>query len=147
MLAAQHLPSTLNRSTIFGDRLFESCQFYRSVVTCHVVATNLSISSSCNQSVKIMHCTFKKIVICRLLQLVVKQLVARLWIKRFDSELATSLFTNCCRLVVNKLSQAMRTHPDIGSLITSLFQEFRAQLQVLTSSFQGNRWSSCEPAD
>ena len=143
------MPSTLNRSTIFCHRLVESCQFCRSVVTCHVVATNLSISSSCN--LKSCIALSKKLSFADSYNLLsnnlLKQFLARLWIKRFDDELAASLFTNCCRLVVNKLSQAMRTHPDIGLLITSLLQEFRAQLQLLTSSFQGNCRSSCEPAD
>ena len=48
---------------------------------------------------------------------------ASLWITSFDNQLATSLLTTCNRLVVNKLSQAMRTHADIGFLITSLFQD------------------------
>ena len=51
-----------------------------------------------------------------------KHLAASLWITSFDNQLATSLLTTCNRLVVNKLSQAMRTHPDIGLLITSLLQ-------------------------
>ena len=34
-------------------RRVASCQFYRLVITCQQVATNLSISSSCNKSVKI----------------------------------------------------------------------------------------------
>ena len=34
-------------------RIVASCQFYRLVVTCQQVATNLSISSSYNKSVKI----------------------------------------------------------------------------------------------
>ena len=38
------------------------------------------------------------------------------------NQLVTSLLTTCNRLVVNKLSQAIRTHPDIGLLITSLLQ-------------------------
>ena len=38
-------------------------------------------------------------------------------------QLVTSLLTSCSRLVVNKLLQAMRTHPDIGLLTTSLLQE------------------------
>ena len=54
-----------------------------------------------------------------------KQLVASLWITSFDNQLATSLLTAFNTLVVNKLSQAMRTHPDIGLLITSLLQDVR----------------------
>ena len=41
-----------------------------------------------------------------------KQLAASLWITSFDNQLATSLLTTCNKLVVNKLSKAMRTHPD-----------------------------------
>ena len=44
--------------------------------------------------------------------------VASLWITSLHNQLATSLLTTCNRLVVNKLSQAMRTHPDIGLLTT-----------------------------
>ena len=37
-------------------------------------------------------------------------------------QLGTSLLKTCNKLVVNKLSQAMRTHPDIGLLTTMLLQ-------------------------
>ena len=37
-------------------------------------------------------------------------------------QLGTSLLTTCNRLVVNKFSQAMRTHPAIGLLTTMLLQ-------------------------
>ena len=47
-----------------------------------------------------------------------KQLAASLWITSFDNKLVSSLVTTC-----NKLSQAMRTHPDIDLLMTSLLQE------------------------
>ena len=47
-----------------------------------------------------------------------KQLVGSLWITSSDNQLATSLLTTCNRLVINKLSQDMRTHPDIGLLMT-----------------------------
>ena len=52
-----------------------------------------------------------------------KQIAASLWITSFDNQLAASLLTTCNSLVVNKLSQAMRTHPDIGLLITGLLQD------------------------
>ena len=45
-----------------------------------------------------------------------KQLAASLWITSFDNQLASSLFTTCNRLVVNKLSQAMQMHPEIRLL-------------------------------
>ena len=84
------------------------------------VATNLSISSSCNKSVKI-----RLVVTCRIQTCynLLKQLAASLWITSFNNQLATILLTTCNRLVVNKLSQAMRMHPDIGLLITSLLQD------------------------
>ena len=55
--------------------------------------------------------------------LLVEQLATSLWITSFGNQLATSLSTTCNKLVVNKLSQAMRTHPDIGLLIISLLQD------------------------
>ena len=42
---------------------------------------------------------------------------------RFDSQLTTSLLTTCNRPVVNKLSQTVLTLPEIGSLITGLWQD------------------------
>ena len=74
------------------------------------VATNLSISSSGNKSVKI------RLVATCYLEIrynLLKQLAASLWITSFDNQLATSLLTTCNRLAVNKLSQVMRMHPDI----------------------------------
>ena len=90
------------------------------VSTCQQVTINLSILSSCNKSVKI-----RVIATCRLQTCynLFKQLAANLWITNCDNQLATSLLTTCKqsnRLVVNKLSQAMRTHPNVGLLITSL---------------------------
>ena len=81
------------------------------------IATSLSISSSCNKSVKI-----SLVATCHNAGLF--QLVETICNKRFEIinlqqvrwQLATSLLTTCNRLVVNKLSQAMRTHPDIGLL-------------------------------
>ncbi len=37
-------------------------------------------------------------------------------------QLAASLLTTCNRLVIIKLEQAMRTHPDIGLVIADLLQ-------------------------
>ena len=45
-----------------------------------------------------------------------KQLAASLWITSFDNQLAKTLLTKCNRRVVNKLPEAMQTHPDIGLL-------------------------------
>ena len=59
-----------------------------------------------------------------------KQLAASLWITSFDNQLAVTLLTTCNRLVVNKLSQAMRTHPDIGLLI-----QFFARCQQTCCNF------------
>ena len=80
---------------------------------------NLSISSSCEKSVKIRRVTTGHLQACYNL---LKQFVASLWITSFEYRLVTSLLTTCNRLVVNKLSQAMQTHSDIGLLITSLLQ-------------------------
>ena len=103
-----------------SHRLVASCQFYRLVVTCQQVATNLSVSSGYNKSVKISLVATCHLQTCYNL---LKQLAAILWITSFDNQLATSLLTTCNTLVVNKLSQAMQTHPDIGLLITSLLQD------------------------
>ena len=58
-----------------------------------------------------------------MLQLIMCRLVVTCWKTSFDHQLATSLLTTCNRLVVNKLSQALRTLPDIRLLITSLLQD------------------------
>ena len=78
-------------------------------------ATNLSISSSCTSLLK---SGLLQLVICKLVNYnLLKQLVASVWIKSFDHQLATNLLTTLNRLVVNKLSQGIRTHPDIGLLL------------------------------
>ena len=97
-----------------------SYQFYRLVATCKQFATNLSISLSCNKSVKVRLNVFFHLQIC---YNSLKQLAASLWITNFDNQLTTSLMTTWDRLVVNKLSQGMQTHPDIGLLITNLLQD------------------------
>ena len=93
---------------------------HRLVATCQQVTTNLSTSSSCNKSTKM-----RLIATCRLqtCYTFLKLLAASLGITSFDNQLETSLLTTCNRLVVNKLSQDMRTHPDIDLLITSLLQD------------------------
>ena len=85
-----------------------------------LVATNLSISSSCNKSVKI-----RLVATCHLQTYynLLKQLAASLWITCFDNQLLPSLLTTCNKLVVNQLSQAIRTHPDNCLLMTSLLQD------------------------
>ena len=52
-----------------------------------------------------------------------KQLVASLWITGFDNQFARSVLITYNRLVVNKLSQAVGTHLDIGLSITSQCQD------------------------
>ena len=89
-------------------RLVASWQFYQLVATCEQVATSLSISSSCNKSVKIRLVENCHLQTCYNL---LNKLQA-CW----NNQLATSLFTTCKRLVINKLSPAMQTHPDIGLL-------------------------------
>ena len=83
---------------------------------CFNLSTNLSISSSCNKSVKIRLVATCHLQVCYNL---LKKLAASLWITSFDDQLATSLLTTCNRLVLGELSQAMRTHPDISLWITS----------------------------
>ena len=98
-------------------RRVASCQFYRLVITCQQLATNLSILSSCKKSVKI-----RLVATCHL-QIrynLLKQLAESLWITSFDNQLATSLLTTCNRLVVNKLPQTMRTHSEIKTHIYPL---------------------------
>ena len=86
-------------------RLVESCRIYWFVTTFQQVVTSLSVSSSYNKSVKIrVIATCHLQTCCNLL----KQFAASLWITSFDNQLATRLLTTCSRLVVNKLSQAMR---------------------------------------
>ena len=98
------------------------------VATCQQVATNLSISSSCNKSVK----KIRLVATCHLQTCsnLLKQLAASLWITSFDNQFATSLFTTCNRRFVNRPLQAMRTHPDIGSSIKSLLKDDNLDLRV-----------------
>ena len=51
-----------------------------------------------------------------------ERLAASLRITSFGNQPATSLLTTCNRPVVNKLSQAVRTHSDIG-LLVEFFQD------------------------
>ena len=90
-----------------------SFQFCQLVANCQQVSTSLSVSSSCNKSVKISLVATCHLQTCYNM---FKKLAARLLITSCDNQLATNLLTNCNRLVVNKLWQAMRTHPDIGLL-------------------------------
>ena len=95
------------------DRLVAICQFYRLLANCWEVATRLSTSSSCNKLVKVRLAATCDLETCYSL---LKQLASSLWITSFENKLATSQLTTCNRLVVNKLSQAMQTHPDVGLL-------------------------------
>ena len=76
--------------------LVQGCQIYRLVATCQQVATNLSISSSCNRSVKM-----RLVITCHLQNgyNLFKQLAASLWITSFENQLATSLLTISNRFV------------------------------------------------
>ena len=72
-----------------------SCQIYRFVATCQRFATNLTVSSSCNKSVKI-----KLVATCYLQTLL--QLVETTWCKPVEKKvleinLQTSLLTTCNR--------------------------------------------------
>ena len=91
-------------------RLVEICQFCWFVAICQQVATNLSISSRCS-------CHLQT---CYNLS---KQLAASLWLTSVDNQPATNLLTTRNRLVVNKLSQTMRTNLDIGLFFSSLLQD------------------------
>ena len=143
----QHMNACTGRFTRTGTtnlhnqqrhRLVASCQLYWLVATrCEQVAKNLSNSSSCKKSVKmrlVATCYLQNCSTCNL-----KKLVASPWITSFDNQLATSLLTTCNRLFVNKLSQAMRTHSDIGLLITRLLLNLKrpvANCMFLTVELQ-----------
>ena len=75
---------------------------YRLVANCQQFATNLSISLSCNKSVKIRLVATCHLQTCYNL---LKQLASSLWITSFDNQRATNLLITCNSLVVNKLSQ------------------------------------------
>ena len=89
-------------------RLVERCQFYRLVATCQFQQSSCRLVATCHLQTRYN---------------LLKQLAASLWITSFDNKLAANLLTACNRLVINKLSQAMGTHPDIGLLMTSLLQD------------------------
>ena len=78
--------------------------------TCWQFATDLLISSSCNKPFKI-----KLIATCHLYRLVTT-CCKNLQQACGQQGLAINLQQTCNRLVVNKLPQTMRTHPDIGLL-------------------------------
>ena len=59
-------------------------------------------------------CRFQNQACCNLSFADLVQLAASLWITSFDNKLANSLLTTYNRLVDKKLSEAMRTYPDIG---------------------------------
>ena len=84
-----------------------------------------NLSASCNKVVGLIKLQQLKIRLQALQTCynLFKQLVPSLWITSFDDQLAASLLTTYNTLVVNKLSQTMRTHPDIGLLITSLLHD------------------------
>ena len=51
-----------------------------------------------------------------------KQLASSLWMKSLENQLASNLLKLAADLLSSKLEQAMRTHPDIGLMATSLQQ-------------------------
>ena len=89
------------------------CKLYILPTCCNLSTrcNSLSILSSCKKSVKI-----RLVAICHLQTCynLLKQFAESLLITSLDNQFATSLLKTCDRLVLNKLSQAMRTHPDIG---------------------------------
>ena len=107
-----------------------SCQIYQFVSTCQQVETSLSISSSCNKSVKIRLVATCHLQTCyNLLKKVATRLLNKL--QQVCWQLATSPLTTCKRLVVNKLSIAMQTHPDI-SLLNKLSQDVNRLVTTYT---------------
>ena len=135
----QHMNACSGRFTRTGatnlhdqqcHRLVASCQLYWLVATrCEQVATNLSNSSSCKKSVKIRLVATYYLQNCSTCNLL-KKLVPSPWITSFDNQLATSLFTTCNRLFLNKLSQVMRTHSDISLSLARLLLNFKSLLQI-----------------
>ena len=71
-----------------------------SILSCQQVATNLSISSSCNKSVKIKLLVTYYLQNCHNL---LKQLAASLWIASCDNQSVTSLITSSKILFVRQL--------------------------------------------
>ena len=94
---------------------------------CKQITTNLSILSSCYKFVKIRLVATCQLQTCYNL---LNKFAASLWITRYDNQLATNLLTTCNRLVINKLSQAVRTHPDIAIWITRLLQDANRLVEI-----------------
>ena len=84
--------------------------FYRLFATCQQFATTFSVSSICKKPENMACCNLS----CTDLLPLVETTCSKLG----DNKLSQSA---CNRLVVNKLPQAMRTHPDID-LSTDLMQ-------------------------
>ena len=96
-------------------RLAASSGFYR--LCC-------KLSKSCSNSVDFIKLqqvcqnqTYCNLISAALLQ-VVETTCIKLVDKSLDNELAASLLTTCSRLVIIHPEQAMRTHPDIGLMMT-----------------------------
>ena len=95
-----HLLQVVNFTDLLQlvNKLQQACQF-------HQVVTDLLKSG------------LLQLVICRLVTTCLNNLQqACMFITRLDNQFAASPSTICNRFIVNKLSQAMRTHPDIGLL-------------------------------
>ena len=59
-----------------------------------------------------------------------------------DNQLALSLLTTSCKLVIIKPEQAMRTHPDIGLMSPSLVQFWLCTVQAASYKWVFKRLKS-----
>ena len=97
-----------------------------------ILPTCCNLSTSCNKLVNFIKLQQVRIVKIRIVAIchlqtcynLLKQLAESLLITSLDNQFATSLLTICDRLVLNKRSQAMRMHPDIG-LCNKLLQDVK----------------------
>ena len=104
-----------------------ACDFFqttqpKTLQTCcklYIFPVCFNLSTNCNELVNFIKLQqIRLVAICHLQTCynLLKQLAASRWITSFDNQFATSLLTTFNNFAVNKLSQAMRTHPDIGLL-------------------------------
>ena len=97
------------------NKLQQTCQF-------HQVATSLLKPGLLQLVISVPTCYN-----------LLEKLAASLWITSFDNQLATSLLTTCNRLVINKLSQAIRRILiDVGLLVTNLLQDVKTDFLKLS---------------
>ena len=105
-------------------RLDASCEFYRPEAICQqVVSSLLTASSSCICE----HQTYCSLIFADLLKVDETTCIK----PACSSQLAVRLLTTCNRLVIIKLEQATRTHPDIDLVIGDLLQLARFWLCIL----------------